>query len=299
MRNIKQLVMLLTGFVCMVIAISCGQSSKQTQAFVNTEKQEVGFVKDTKKKIEIEQQSQSYEEQIKSNLEPIKEVSVNKKQSGHLANYMITKSLEKKFDNWSFGGTEIVLVTQPYNYKSKQKLVVGKFNANGSFTIQSNLPKVNTDREIKYFFNCLAMTDKPPYTNKNSLSVPGFLAVRQNGEILGTLKMATSKQIAFNNSPAGKSRGDIGYRVDLFYVKENTGLNYECSRQVNATDHAEITKEITISDIYDFQLKQGWNFIKVEVTDNQFVGNISYYKTKQYTTIPKLTDDVKWVFYKY
>ena len=216
-----------------------------------------------------------------------------------LARYTITKNNEKKFDDWPHGKAEIVLVTQSYKPGNKQEFSVGEISEDGSFTMEDYLPTVNPDRALQHFYHCDDENNNPSHTNPNMPAVPGFFSVRQNGEDIGTLSLATAKQIAYNHSPRGKYRGDKGYRIDLLFVKGQASVKNNCTRKITATDHAEITKQISISDIYDLQFKSGWNMIKVEVMDNQSVGDIPYYKTKLYTTIHKLPHDVKWVFYKY
>lgn len=277
--------------------VACGQKPEQQKAIENAKKQADSMLNDPQIKEMMEYAEQFKPKPGETTEEPKENPSKDRRVKSPLDFFSITKTNEKKFDAWQFGSANIVLVTLPYKRGNKQEIPVGKINENGSFSF--DLPTVNPDRELKHFYKCDNPNNNASYTNENVLAVPCFLSIRQNGEEIGMLSMATSKQIAYNNSPRGKYRGDKGYRIDLLFVMEQAGLKNNCSREITATDHAEITKKITISDIYELQFKSGWNMIKVEVLDKQLVGNIPYYKTKHYTTIQKLPQDVRWVFNKF
>lgn len=217
----------------------------------------------------------------------------------HLSNYLISSGNDMVFDDWGYGNAEILLVTQPYKPENRSEIKVGIINDDGRFSIKKSKP-VPFDRTIKDFFKCEgSQTIGTIHDNPDMGAIPAYFSVRQDGKEIGVLSMATSKQQAFNNSPAGKYRGDSGFRIALFYIEGPTSVKANCTRNIEATDYNEIIKQIEITDEFDLSFEAGWNFVKVSIHGSQNVGNIPYYKTKKYSVISvdRLTD-VNWVFYR-
>ncbi|PVW13536.1 hypothetical protein DDV96_12830 [Marixanthomonas spongiae] len=238
---------------------------------------------------------------IESNGQADFKVSAKKSKSlnqsnAHLKKYTITKTNQKKFESWKHGAATIFLVTQPYKRSNKQEIEIGRFQTDGTFGF--NLPaSVKTDRPIADFFKCegtAAVTTE--YKAPKTGLVSAFFSIRKNENEIGLLSLATSRQQVYNNSPFGKYHGHSGYRLQFWYADANTGAYAVCNRNIEATDNAETTKQIAITDIYDLSFNQGWNYVKTEIIENQLVGRVPYYKAKKHQVSPSLPDDVKWVF---
>ena len=221
------------------------------------------------------------------------------KQTSHLDRYIISEGNAAKFENWPHGSATIVLVTQPYKRQNKQEKVVGAFQEDGKFSLQS-FEEVAFDRKLSDFFRCEG-TDAAStiYTAPETGIIPAYLSVRKDGEEIGALHLASSRQQVYNNSPVGKYRGDPGYLIELFYVEGSATARATCTRNIEGTDHAEITKQIEITNSYDLSFEPGWNYVKVAIDGSQNVGKIPFYKTKRYTVVGQKPADVRWVFSKY
>lgn len=217
--------------------------------------------------------------------------------NAHLKKYSISNTNEKKFEGWKHGTATIFLVTQPYKRNNKEEVEVGQFQTDGSFDFKMPA-SVKFDRTISNFFKCegAASTEQTDYKAPNTGLVSTFFSIRKNENEIGVLSLATSRQQVYNNSPFGKYHGHPGYRLQLWFAEANTGAYTVCKRNIEATDNAEITKQIDITDVYDLSFNQGWNYVKTEIREDQLVGNVPYYKAKKYTVEPSLPNDVKWVF---
>lgn len=226
-----------------------------------------------------------------------KEKNASTQSDTHLKKYIITKSNAKQFTNWKLGKAEIILITQPYSTAKRQALKVGEIKPDGNFDF--DLPSsVWFDSTISDFFKCQGSisSTETQYTEKEVGLIPAFLSIRKSENEIGVLSLATSKQQAYNNSPFGKYQGHLGYRLELWYAEASTNAESVCKRTIEATDNSEITKQIQISDIYNLSFKKDWNYVKVAIQENQKVGIIPYYKTKKYTVVNSLPNDVRWVF---
>ena len=225
------------------------------------------------------------------------EITKVNQSDAHLKKYSISNTNEKKFEAWKHGNASIFLVTQPYKRNNKEEVKVGEVQEDGSFDFK--LPaSVNLDRSISNYFKCegTASTVQTDYKAPNTGLVSAFFSIRKNENEIGLLSLATSKQQVYNNSPFGKYLGHPGYRLQLWFAEANTGAYTICKRNIEATDNAEITKQIDITDVYDLSFNQGWNYVKTEIKEDQMVGNVPYYKAKKYTIETSLPNDVKWVF---
>lgn len=230
------------------------------------------------------------EEQSKTN-------NISKTLNSHLKKYTISVDNQKQFKNWEYGEATIFLVTQPFKRKNKEEIQIGKVEENGSFYF--NLPDtVSYDRTISSFFTCEMnkTVTKAEYKSPNTGLVSAYLSVRKNENEIGLLSLATSKQQEYNNSPFGKYHGAIGYRLKLWFADEITGIYSICNRSIEATNNAETIKEITITDTYNLSFNKGWNFVKTETIDNQMVGEVSYYKLRNYTVESEIPTNAKWIF---
>ncbi|HBY67334.1 MAG TPA: hypothetical protein DEG69_05985 [Flavobacteriaceae bacterium] len=215
----------------------------------------------------------------------------------HLKKYSISNTNEKKFEEWKHGNASIFLVTQPYKRNNKEEVKVGEVQEDGSFDFK--LPaSVNLDRSISNYFKCegTASAAQTDYKTPKTSLISAYFSIRKNENEIGLLSLATSRQQIYNNSPFGKYHGHLGYRLQLWYAQANTGAYAVCKRNIEATNNAEVTKQIDITDVYDLSFSQGWNYVKTEIKENQLVGNVPYYKAKKYTVEPSLPNDVRWVF---
>lgn len=219
------------------------------------------------------------------------------KATGHLKNFYLGEPSAKKFENWSIGAGDIVLVTQTYKRGNSEEIKIGKMSENGRFDFK-DLSKVTTDQSISNYFKCLYGDAETKYNAPKTGIVGGHFFLIQNGKRIGRLKMASSRQQVFNNSPAAQYRGDPGYRIDLYYVDAATSAKSTCARSMEATDHAEIIKQIEVVDEYDLSFSPGWNYVKVTIDGSQNVGAIPYYKTKNYSVVKSPPADARWVFVK-
>lgn len=223
--------------------------------------------------------------------------TIDNQSDAHLKKYSITNTNQKKFDSWKHGKASIFLVTQPYKRNNKEEVKIGEFQGNGTFSFE--LPaSVAFDSTISNFFKCeaTASTAQTDYKAPKTGLVTAYLSIRKNENEIGVLSLATSKQQVYNNSPFGKYHGHPGYRLQFWFAEANTGAYAVCKRNIEATDNAEITKQIDITDVYDLSFKKGWNYMKTEIKENQLVGNVLYYKAKKHTVEPSLPNNIKWVF---
>ena len=223
--------------------------------------------------------------------------SITNQSDAHLKKYSITNNSQKSFKEWKHGDASIFLVTQPYKRNNKEEIKIGQFHADGTFDFK--LPvSVMLDRITSNFFKCegTASAVQTDYKSPSTGLVSAYFSIRKNENEIGLLSLATSRQQMYNNSPFGKYNGHPGYRLQLWFAETNTGAYIICKRNIEATDNAEITKQIDITDVYDLSFNQGWNYVKTEIKEEQLVGNVPYYKAKKYTVEPSLPTDVKWVF---
>ncbi|SFZ93430.1 hypothetical protein SAMN05428642_103129 [Flaviramulus basaltis] len=225
--------------------------------------------------------------------------STNKKSTSHLDRFIISETKARYFKDWQYGDAVIFLVTQPYKPENKRELKVGDINAQGEFKL--NEPEsVLFDRKVSDFFKCQGASSQieTTYSSPEIGIIPAFFSIKKNGEEIGVLSLATSKQQAYNNSPIGQYTGDAGYRVVLFYVEESVTVQTECARNIQGTDYGENQKQLEIVDSYNLSFQPGWNYVKVAINGSQNVGEVSYYKRKEYSVIENRGEDVKWVFAK-
>ncbi|RFN57688.1 hypothetical protein [Marixanthomonas ophiurae] len=223
--------------------------------------------------------------------------TITNQSDAHLKKYSITKSNQKKFEGWRHGDATIFLVTQPYKRNNREEVKVGEFHKDGTFDFK--MPSsVNFDTTVSNFFKCegTASTEKTDYKMPKTGVIPVFFSIKKNENEIGVLSLATSRQQVYNNSPFGKYHGHPGYRLQFWFAEASTGAYTICKRNIEATDNAEITKQIAITDVYDLSFNQGWNYVKTEIKEDQMVGDVPYYKAKKYTVEPSLPNDVKWVF---
>ena len=218
------------------------------------------------------------------------------KTTGHLDHMMITRGNQKKFDNWPYGNADIFLVARSYDGKDLYEYKVGEFNAEGLFDMTNTWPEIPTETSINKFFDCQMQGVETAYSNEKAKIIKGYIEVRKGEGQLGTLHIASSKQAAWNNSPAAFYRGDTGFYVELYHVSEPVTVSGKCDYERRATDHAEIIEQIQVTDIYDINFEKGLNLVKHEVTASKNVGRIPYYTSKKVWILNNNDPKARWVF---
>ncbi|NNE76740.1 MAG: hypothetical protein HKN31_06665 [Pricia sp.] len=253
---------------------------------------------------EYEKERQERKQQAKKN-QKLETAKTNVNEPAHLRHLIITSGGSKKFNDWSLGQVAIILTTHKYKRGDVfDKRTIGQINVDGGFTITfPESMKVQTDGPpITNYFNTTSdgtNDNKTQYTGTDTHVCKASIRIEGSNEHMGSLYLATSRQLVWNDSPAGWNRGDTGYRISLWYANGRATVKANTTRMVPVTDHAEIAKKIPMTEVYDLTLKPGLNFIKVEIIGTQYVGDVPYYKTIKYTTIEQLPTDVKWVYSKY
>lgn len=223
------------------------------------------------------------------------------KYTGHLDRFIITKGSAKKFPDWSFGQADIVLKVNAYRGGVLEEKKIGRINPDGSFSIDGfpESMQVEADKSpvADYFatFSEDLSSNRTQYTGGETGIKQAYMLIVKNGEDLGSLSLATSRQQAYNDSPVGQRSGDLGYRVSLWYADGAATVEANTTKTVKASDGGETVKNIPMTEVYDLSFKPGLNYMKEEVVGSQNVGVKSFYKTMKYTTIDQLPNGVKWV----
>ena len=218
------------------------------------------------------------------------------KNTRHLDGRLIASSNEKKFDNWPHGSAEIYLFARSYDGKETYEHKVGAFNENGEFDIINNMPEVPTKVEATKFFNCKAGDLKTQASNDNALMKEAYLHVKKDNKRIGSLSIATSKQVSMQNSPAYFNRGESGYFASFFFVTEPVTISGKCVYKRKVTDGSELVEEIEVTDNYNINLQKGWNLVKEEVLTSKTVGRLPFYTTKKIAVLENNDPRARWVF---
>ncbi len=203
----------------------------------------------------------------------------------------IASNTNGQFSNWSYGPA--LLRVGFYDRKRRDYIYIpfGTISENGRLNIE--LPYVDEQKlPFKSITTPYSEGDMVFYYNHLDFSNPDTewvstrftLEVHQGDNVLGYLKMGnTIKPVVNLNSPCCTGKAGDGYAASWVYITDATRVNGE----IDSKTGGKIT--------HNLNLKQGWNFIKIEISGTT---KSKQWKDKKHTALSSFPVDAKYFFIK-
>ncbi|WP_297690795.1 hypothetical protein [uncultured Eudoraea sp.] len=218
--------------------------------------------------------------------------------------YLISKGTGTKFENWTYGEAEVVLVGMTrYPNSPGYTKKIGVVESNGRFTF--DLPeKASTHKTTvadARWVNCMTgTTTNQKWTNPSAGYLRPDIRIMKNGEELGNVWLSSSNDIIDGWTTANDYYGIPGHRMQLVYVSAPSNTEAVCTieRGRSSGKDFDLYKKINV------QFKKGWNLVKTTFEGERIPinwgggsGIQSYYKDEKITAVQDLSSDTKWLFY--
>ena len=218
--------------------------------------------------------------------------------------FLISKGTGTKFENWTYGEAEVVLVGMArYSSSPGFSKSIGVVKSDGSFTF--DLPeKASTNKTTvadARWVNCMTgTTTNQKWTNPAAGYLNPDIRIMKNGEELGKVWLSSSNDIIDGWTTANDYYGIPGHRMQLVYVSAPSNTEAVCTieRGRSSGKDFDLYKKINV------QFKKGWNLVKTTFEGERIPinwgggsGIQSYYKDEKITAQQDLSPDTKWIFY--
>ena len=212
-----------------------------------------------------------------------------------------------KFSDWSWGETEIGYYDGTVKRAPGGKIpyegyrIVGKISSSGQ--VQMDLPsQVKNNRVIsKGLFPEMheISNDDINFSNPEAPFLWfGFtLHVLKDGKEIGSLYIGNSERATHNlAAPAFLNRGEEGYLAYWAYIGEACKATYTKENQNAGINSGEISKTVDRYTRLDLNFKPGWNLVKIEIKGHHSIGQVTFWKTKEYSVVPEMPSDARYYF---
>ncbi|MBT8236440.1 MAG: OmpH family outer membrane protein, partial [Bacteroidia bacterium] len=147
--------------------------------------------------------------------------------------FLISKGTGTKFENWTYGEAEVVLVGMArYSSSPGFSKSVGVVKSDGSFTF--DLPeKASTHKTTvsdARWVNCMTgTTTNQKWTNPAAGYLSPDIRIMKNGEELGNVWLSSSNDIIDGWTTANDYYGIPGHRMQLVYVSAPSNTDAVCT----------------------------------------------------------------------
>ena len=219
--------------------------------------------------------------------------------------FLISKGTGTKFENWTYGEAEVVLIglTRYPNSPGFSK-TIGVVKSNGSFTfdLPENASTHKTTVTDARWVNCRTGTKtNQKWSNPAAGYLRPAIRIMKNGEELGKVFLASSNALIDGWTTASIYHDVPGHRMALVYVSAPSNTEAVCK---NENRYGE-GRDFDLYTKVDIQFKKGWNLVKTTFEGERiFVdwgegdnNKHNYFKDEKITAVQDLSADTKWLFY--
>lgn len=267
---------------------------RQYDSMMNTQEMKEGEVKIKEFQDQLAKEQKAKANQKKS---PTTSEDYSKK-------YLISNGTKTKFENWTYGEAEMVLVGMARSrHSSGNTIKIGTIRADGNFNFE--LPEdPNTFGTVggARWINCSPgiKTDQK-WTNPAAGYLNPTMQIVKNGEYLGLITWATAIAVIEGWTTISDYHGIPGHRMDLVYVSAPSKSEAVCKierRYGNGKDF-DLYKNINV------EFKKGWNLVKTTFEGERIFidwgegehNKHNYFKDENITAVQDLSQDTRWLFY--
>lgn len=284
------------------------EMQKNAEKMMEEAQRKYDSIKNTQQMKDAAAQNKRFAEQVaKEKKAKAKENKASANSDDSSKKFLISKGTGTKFENWTYGEAEVVLVGLS-RYSNSQDpgntKIIGVVKSDGSFTF--DLPeKASTHKTTvadARWVNCLSgTTTNQKWTNPSAGMLNPSVRIMKNGEELGNIRWASSNAVIDGWSTASDYHDIPGHRMDLVYVSapSNTEAVCKIERGRSSGKDFDLYKKINV------QFKKGWNLVKTTFEGERiFVdwgegenNKHNYFKDEKITAVQDLSSDTKWLFY--
>ena len=268
---------------------------RQYDSMMNTQEMKEGAVK-----IKEFQDQLAKEEKAKANQKKSSTTSED-----YSKKYLISKGTGTRFENWTYGEAELVLVGMARSSNSPGYTIkIGTISADGNFNFKfpENPNTFMTVGDARWI-NCSPgiRTNDQKWTNPGAGYLGPTMRIIKNGENLGTIRWASDNALIEGWTTTSDYHDIPGHRMELVYVNAPSKSETVCKierRYGNGKDF-DLYKNINV------EFKKGWNLVKTTFEGERIFidwgegenNKHNYVKDEKISAQQDLSADTRWLFY--